>query len=81
MQSAFGAADAVIVVELGQNQMYNAFREVGCVMRTVGAAAVPRRRRDAGTGDPAINKAEAYNWFSAWSPVRQTEGDLRERPG
>jgi TnpA family transposase len=35
MQSVFGDADAPIVVELAQNQIYKAFREVGRVMRTV----------------------------------------------
>jgi hypothetical protein len=67
MQSVFGDADAPIVVELAQNQIYKAFREVGRVMRTV-AAAVPRRLEAAGTGDRGTNKAEAYNGFSAWTP-------------
>ena len=40
MQSVFGDADAPIVVELAQNQIYKAFREVGRVMDR-GAAAVP----------------------------------------
>jgi hypothetical protein len=31
MQSVFGDADAPIVVELAQNQIYKAFREVGRV--------------------------------------------------
>ena len=35
MQSVFGDADAPIVVELAQNQIYKAFREVRRVMRTV----------------------------------------------
>jgi hypothetical protein len=35
MESVFGDADAPIVVELAQNQIYRAFREVGRVMRTV----------------------------------------------
>jgi TnpA family transposase len=35
MQSVFGDADAPIVVELAQNQIYKAFWEVGRVMRTV----------------------------------------------
>ena len=29
----------------------------------------------------ATNKAEAYNGFSAWTPVRQPGRDRRERPG
>jgi hypothetical protein len=29
----------------------------------------------------ATNKAEAYNGFSAWTPVRQPGRDCRERPG
>jgi len=33
--SVFGYADAPIVVELAQNQIYKAFREVGRVMRSV----------------------------------------------
>jgi hypothetical protein len=35
MRSVFGDSDAPIVVELAQNQIYKAFREVGRVMRTV----------------------------------------------
>ena len=46
-----------------------------------GAAAVPRRLGAAGTGDRGTNKAEAYNGFSAWTPVRQPGRDRRERPG
>ncbi|MGW3810687.1 Tn3 family transposase [Micromonospora sp. NPDC005113] len=63
-----------------KNQIYKAFREVGRVMHR-GAAAVPRRLGTAGTGDAATNKAEAYNGFSAWTPVRQPGHDRRERPG
>jgi hypothetical protein len=46
-----------------------------------GAAAVPRQLEAAGTGDRSTNKAEAYNGFSAWTPVRQPGRDRRERPG
>ena len=53
-----------------KNQIYKAFREVGRVMDR-GAAAVPRRLGAAGTVTADTNKAEAYNGFSAWTPVRQ----------
>jgi Tn3 transposase DDE domain len=81
MESVFGDADAPIVVELAQNQIYRAFREVGRVMRTV---ALLRFLADSGLRarvTAATNKAEAYNGFSAWTPVRQPGRDRRERPG
>jgi hypothetical protein len=64
-----------------KNQIYKAFREVGRVMRTV---ALPRFLADSGLRarvTAATNKAEAYNGFSAWTPVRQPGRDRRERPG
>ena len=54
-----------------RNQIYKAFREVGRVMRTV---ALLRFLADSGLRarvTAATNKAEAYNGFSAWTPVRQ----------
>ena len=81
MQSVFGDADAPILVELAQNLIYKAFREVGRVMRTV---ALLRFLADSGLRarvTAATNKAEAYNGFSAWTPVRQPGCDRRERPG
>ena len=69
MQSGFGDADAPIVVELAQNQIYKSFREVGRVMRTV---ALLRFLADSGLRarvTAATNKAEAYNGFSAWTPA------------
>jgi Tn3 transposase DDE domain len=77
----FGDADAPIVVELAQNQICKAFREVGRVMRTV---ALLRFLADSGLRarvTAATNKAEAYNGFSAWTPVRQPRRNRRERPG
>ena len=64
-----------------KNQTYKAFREVGRVMRTV---ALLRFLADSGLRarvTAATNKAEAYNGFSAWTPVRQPGRDRRERPG
>ena len=64
-----------------KNQIYKAFREVGRVMRTV---ALLRFLADSGLRarvTAATNKAEAYNGFSAWTPVRQPGRDRRERPG
>ena len=64
-----------------KNQIYKAFREVGRVMRTV---ALLRFLADSGLRarvTAATNKAEAYNGFSAWTPVRQPARDRRERPG
>jgi TnpA family transposase len=64
-----------------KNQIYKAFREVGCVMRTV---ALLRFLADSGLRarvTAATNKAEDYNGFSAWTPVRQLGRDRRERPG
>ena len=81
MQSVFGDADAPIVVELAQNQSYKAFRGGRARDADRGAAAVPRRLEAAGTGDRGADKAEAYNGFSAWTPVRQPGRDRRERPG
>ena len=52
-----------------KNQIYKAFREVGRVMRTV---ALLRFLADSGLRarvTAATNKAEAYNGFSAWTPV------------
>jgi Tn3 transposase DDE domain len=49
-------------------------------MRTV---ALRRFLADSGLrarGDRGTNKAEAYNGFSAWTPVRQPGRDRRERP-
>jgi TnpA family transposase len=82
MQSVFGDADTPIVVELAQNQIYKAFREVGRVMRTV--ALLLRSLADSGLRarvTAATNKAEAYNGFSPWTPVRQLGRGRRERPG
>src|SRR3954463_3986663 len=78
MQSVFGDADAPIVVELAQNQLYKAFREVGRVMRTVAllrflADSWLRARVTAAT-----SKAEAYNGFSTWPAVRQPGGVIVE---
>ena len=81
MRSVFSDADAPIVVELAQNQIYKAFREVGRVMRTV---ALLRFLADSGLRagvTAATNKAEAYNGFSARTPVRQLSRGRRERPG
>lgn len=67
MQSVFGDADAPIVVDLAQNQIYKAFWEVGRVMRTV---ALLRFLADSGLRarvTAATNKAQAYNGFSAWT--------------
>jgi len=53
-----------------KNQIYKAFREVGRVMRTV---ALLRFLADSGLRagvTAATSKAEAYNGFSAWTPVR-----------
>ncbi|MCT9077864.1 transposase [Streptomyces fulvoviolaceus] len=64
-----------------KNQIYKAFREVGRVMRTV---ALLRFLADSGLRarvTAATNKADAYNGFSAWTPVRQPGRDRRERPG
>jgi TnpA family transposase len=64
-----------------KNQIYKTFREVGRVMRTV---ALLRFLADSGLRawvTAATNKAEAYNGFSAWTPVRQPGRDRRERPG
>jgi len=63
------------------NQIYKAFREVGRVMRTV---VLLRFLADSGLRarvTAATNKAEAYNGFSAWTPVRQLGRGRRERPG
>lgn len=81
MQSVFDDADAPIVVELAQSQIYEAFREVGRVMRTV---ALLRFLADSGLRPrvtAATNKAEADNGFSVWTPVRRLGRDRRERPG
>jgi hypothetical protein len=64
-----------------KNQIYKAFRECGRVMRTV---ALLRFLADSGLRarvTAATNRAEAYNGFSAWAPVRQPGRDRRERPG
>src|SRR5262249_9082765 len=71
------------VVELAQNQIYKAFREVGRVMRTV---ALLRFLADSGLRarvTAATSKAEAYNGFSAWTPVRGADATaVRDRrPG
>ena len=63
-----------------KNQIYKAFREVGRVMRTV---ALLRFLADSGLRarvTAATNKAEAYNGFSAWTPVRQPGRDRRDDP-
>lgn len=58
-----------------KSQIYKAFREVGRVMRTV---ALLRSLADSGL---RARVTEAYNGFSAWTPVRQPGRDRRERPG
>ncbi len=50
MQSVFGDADAPILVELAQNLIYKAFREVGRVMRTVALLRFPSPTRGCGHG-------------------------------
>jgi len=81
MQSVFGDADAPIVVELAQKPDLQGVPGGRARDSDRGAAAVPRRLGAAGTGDRGHNKAEAYNGFSAWTPVRQLGLDRRERPG
>jgi hypothetical protein len=81
MQSVFGDADAPIVVELAQKPDLQGVPGGRARDADRGAAAVPRRLGAAGTGDRGTNKAEAYNGFSAWTPVRQPGRDRRERPG
>ena len=80
MQSVFGDADAPIVVELAQNQICKAFREVG---RAMGTVALLRFLADSGLRarvTAATNKAVAYPGFSAWTPVRQPGRDRRDDP-
>ena len=81
MQSVFGDADAPTVVELAQKPDVQGVPGGRARDADRGAAAVPRRLWAAGTGDRGTNKAEAYNGFSAWTPVRQPGRDRRERPG
>jgi hypothetical protein len=81
MQSVFGDADAPIVVELAQEPDLQGVPGGRARDADRGAAAVPRRLGAAGTGDRGTNKAEAYNGFSAWTPVRQPGRDRRERSG
>ena len=81
MQSVFGDADAPIVVELAQEPDLQGVPGGRARDADRGAAAIPRQLEAAGTGDRSTNKAEAYNGFSAWTPVRQPGRDRRERPG
>jgi hypothetical protein len=80
MQSVFGDADAPIVVELAQKPDLQGVPGGRARDADRGAAAVPRRLGLRARVTAATNKAEAYNGFSAWTPVRQTERDRRERP-
>lgn len=58
-QSVFGDADAPIVGELAQNQIYKAFREVGRVMRTM---ALLRFLADSGLRARVTAATNAEGW-------------------
>jgi hypothetical protein len=71
LQSVFGDADAPIVVELAQKPDLQGVPGGRARDADRGAAAVLADPGLRARVTAATNKAEAYNGFSAWTPVRQ----------